>query len=78
MQIPLHHYGRIADKSSMALRGIIIGAGVVEPDYTGSIKVVLHNLRDVPVVVERGEKIAQLIFEKCSLPKEMAWVDDMV
>jgi dUTP pyrophosphatase len=40
-------------------------AGVIDPDYTGEVKVVLQNL-DVnqPFVIRPGYRIAQLILEK--------------
>jgi dUTP pyrophosphatase len=45
-------------------------AGVIDPDYTGEIKVVLQNL-DVnqPFVIRPGYRIAQLILEQCVTPE---------
>ena len=38
MSIPHGYYGRIAPRSSLALRnGICVGAGVVDEDYRGAI-----------------------------------------
>jgi dUTP pyrophosphatase len=40
-------------------------AGVIDPDYTGEIKVVLQNLDTAqPFVIRPGYRIAQLILEK--------------
>jgi dUTP pyrophosphatase len=40
-------------------------AGVIDPDYTGEIKVVLQNLDGTqPFVIRPGYRIAQLILEK--------------
>jgi dUTP pyrophosphatase len=39
-------------------------AGVIDPDYTGEIKVVLQNLDGTqPFVIRPGYRIAQLILE---------------
>jgi dUTP pyrophosphatase len=39
-------------------------AGVVDPDYTGEVKVVLQNLDlSQPFVIRPGYRIAQLILE---------------
>jgi dUTP pyrophosphatase len=39
-------------------------AGVIDPDYTGEIKVVLQNLDGAqPFVIRPGYRIAQLILE---------------
>jgi dUTP pyrophosphatase len=67
--IPLGCYGRIAPRSGLTVKyGIHVGAGVIDPDYTGELKVCLFNLGSVPFEIKQGERIAQLILEKCSTP----------
>ena len=44
IRVPPGTYGRIAPRSGLAVKsGIQVGAGVVDMDYTGEIKVVLFN-----------------------------------
>jgi len=43
-------------------------AGVVDPDYTGNIVVVLRNFGTAPQSFSRGDKIAQLIVEQARTP----------
>ena len=44
LKIPLGHYGRLASKSGLAiLHHLHVGAGVIDPDYTGEVKVLLIN-----------------------------------
>ena len=38
MTIPSGYYGRIADRSGIALKGIISAGGVVDSDYRGNIR----------------------------------------
>ena len=67
--IPTGCYGRIAPRSGLAVKyGIHVGAGVIDPDYTGELKVCLFNLGSVPFEIKQGERIAQLILEKCLTP----------
>ncbi len=67
--IPLGCYGRIAPRSGLTVRyGVHVGAGVIDPDYTGELKVCLFNLGSVPFEIKSGERIAQLILEKCLTP----------
>lgn len=67
--IPYGHYGRIAPRSGLTLKfGIDVGAGVIDPDYRGSVGVILFNHSDKDFVIQRGDKIAQLILEKVSMP----------
>ena len=69
LKIPLGHYGRLASKSGLAiLHHLYVGAGVIDPDYTGEIKVLLTNTAPHAHPIVRGDPIAQLIFEKVSLP----------
>lgn len=57
-------YARIAPRSGLALKGIDVLAGVVDRDYTGEVKVILTlGTSQVPVTINPGVKIAQVIFE---------------
>jgi dUTP pyrophosphatase len=66
IQLPPGTYGRIAPRSGLAVKhGLDTLAGVIDPDYTGEIKVVLQNLDTAqPFVIRPGYRIAQLILEK--------------
>ena len=46
---------------------IHVGAGIIDPDYTGEIKVLLLNLGTEPFQILVGTAIAQLILEKISI-----------
>ena len=48
-----------------------VGAGVIDPDYTGEIKVLLINNSKHYYQVKEGEPIAQLILEKASILKQI-------
>ena len=64
--VPLGTYGRIAPRSGMALRnGIDVLAGVIDPDYRGEIHVLLYNSGKESYIVEHGDRVAQLILERC-------------
>ena len=69
LQIPLGYYGRLASKSGLAiLHQLHVGAGVIDPDYTGEIMVLLVNTASHVYNVTKGAPIAQLILEKISIP----------
>tara|TARA_R100000008_G_scaffold71036_1_gene48766 strand:- start:2048 stop:2470 length:423 start_codon:yes stop_codon:yes gene_type:complete len=64
--IPHGYYGRIAPRSGLALNhGIDILAGVVDSGYRGEICALLVNLGDKNFAYRKGDRIAQLIIEKC-------------
>ena len=70
VQLPPGTYGRIAPRSGLAVKhGLDTLAGVVDPDYSGEVKVVLQNLDPInPFVIRPGYRIAQLILEQCVTP----------
>ena len=64
--LPRGTYGRIAPRSGLAAKHSIgVGGGVIDPDYRGELKVVLFNHGKEEFSVRRGDRIAQLILEKC-------------
>ena len=64
--LPKGTYGRIAPRYGLAVKYCIdVGAGVIDPDYTGNIHVLLFNFDSKNVFrVSKGDRIAQLILEK--------------
>jgi dUTP pyrophosphatase len=70
MTVPSGHYGRIAPRSGLAVNyGIGVGAGVIDEDFLGEIKILLMNHGNNDLLVKEGDRIAQLIIEKISLPE---------
>ena len=66
MNLPEGHGAIIKDRSSMALRGFRVSAGVIDNGYCNEVKVVLTWHRDQTTAsevafIESGDKIAQLI-----------------
>lgn len=58
-------YGRLATRSGQAHKhGLNVGAGVIDADYEGVVKVVIFNHSDQDYVVSPKDRIAQLILEK--------------
>ena len=67
--LPPGCYGRIAPRSSLTLKnGLNVGAGVIDPDYRGEIKVCMFNHSNQTTFLKVGDKIAQLILESCITP----------
>lgn len=65
MELPEGVECQVRPRSGLAVRhGITLpnSPGTVDPDYRGELKVPLQNLGAEPITVERGERIAQLVF----------------
>ena len=57
---------------------INVGASVIDADYRGELGVILFSFGEEDFVINMGDKIAQLIFEKIKTPtiKETNDLDD--
>ncbi|KAG9778306.1 Deoxyuridine 5'-triphosphate nucleotidohydrolase [Exophiala dermatitidis] len=63
-------YGRVAPRSGLASKHYIdTGAGVIDADYRGEVKVLLFNHSDVDFQVNKGDRIAQLVLERIYTPE---------
>ena len=66
MQIPNGFYGQISPRSGLALmNGIVAFSGTVDSGYIGIVYVLLFNFSSKDFLVEKGNRIAQMIFKKC-------------
>lgn len=75
--VPEGTYGRIAPRSGLAAKNFIdTGAGVIDADYRGEVKVLLFNFSDEDFVVKEGDRIAQLVLERIYTP-EVKVVDEL-
>ena len=69
IQLPPGYYGKIEGKSGLNIHfGIVSLGGVIDEGYTGSIKVKLYNMSNQPVLIQKGQKIAQLIIMPYAAP----------
>lgn len=62
------YYLRVAPRSGLSLKGIDIGAGVIDSSYRGEIRVLFINNSETTLTFPKGTKIAQLIMERCEEP----------
>ena len=75
--VPNGTYGRLAPRSGLAVKNSIsVGAGVVDRDFMGELKVILFNHSDVDFEFRKGDRIAQLILERIVTP-DVVLVDEL-
>jgi dUTP pyrophosphatase len=71
--IPHGMVGLVHPRSGLATRvglSIVNSPGTVDAGYRGEIKVTLINLDpDEPIIVRRGDRIAQLLVQRVELPE---------
>jgi dUTP pyrophosphatase len=62
--IPTGYEGQVRPRSGLALRDGVIclnSPGTIDSDYRGEVGVILANLGQQPVTLQRGDRIAQLV-----------------
>ncbi len=67
LEIPAGFEVQVRPRSGLAAKkGITVlnAPGTIDADYRGEVCVILVNLSDQPFVVERGERIAQLVLAR--------------
>ena len=65
LAIPDGYVGLIWPRSGLAAKkGIDVFAGVIDSGYRGEIKVCLYNSSGVNFEINKGDRIAQIIFHK--------------
>ncbi len=60
--IPAGYAGLLVSKSGLSTKHDLISDGLIDAGYTGSIHVKLYNLGDVSYMIDRGDKISQIVF----------------
>jgi dUTP pyrophosphatase len=64
LEIPEGYEGQVRPRSGLALHHgltVVNAPGTVDADYRGELKVLLINLGAEPVIIRRGDRIAQLV-----------------
>lgn len=62
IEIPEGYFARILPRSGLSLKGVVIGAGIIDSDFRGELKVVIHYLgTDDSWSINKGDRIAQLV-----------------
>lgn len=73
------YYLRIAPRSGLSVKHLIdIGAGVVDSDYRGEVKVCFINNSDSDYQISHGDRIAQGILERIVRFDTIEVVDELV
>ena len=64
--IPEGFYGEIKARSGMAIKkGVIAFNGTIDSGYTGFVYVIVFNFSNDDFLIQKGDRIGQIIFQKC-------------
>jgi len=79
MELPEGVECQVRPRSGLALRyGLTLpnSPATIDPDYRGELRIILQNLGPDRVTLERGERVAQLVFARFEAP-EITSVDEL-
>ena len=62
MAIPNGVYLQLQSRSGLALKGVATVGEVIDSDYRGPIKVILHNFSDGCVMISKGQRVTSGVF----------------
>lgn len=79
MQLPQNYVAEVRPRSGLALKNsitVLNTPGTIDSGYRGEVHVILVNHGKEPFAVRRGDRIAQLLFQR--LPEvELSLVDSL-
>ena len=70
LEIPQGYEAQVRPRSGLAIKqGItcLNSPGTIDADYRGELKIILINLSDQSQVIEHGDRIAQMVFQKVEI-----------
>lgn len=68
VEIPKGYVGLLTSKSGLMAKHGITCRGTIDCGYTGSVKAVLFNHGGKDYIVQKGDKVTQLVVLPCWLP----------
>lgn len=77
VELPPRTVGFLKSKSGLNVNHGIIGEGVIDESYRGSIRVKLYNMSDTAHYFEKGDKIIQLVILPGVIPDTLTQVEEL-
>jgi dUTP pyrophosphatase len=72
MALPAGYEGQIRPRSGLALKKgltLVNSPGTIDWDYRGEIQLPMINLGPAPVIIRRGDRLAQLVVARVERPE---------
>jgi dCTP deaminase len=64
VEIPMDLAGTLRCRSSFGRRGVILGAGFVDPGFRGQLTLCLTNLGSDDLIVRKNDRVVQMILHE--------------
>jgi len=70
VELPMDLAGTIRCRSSFGRRGVLLGAGFVDPGFRGQLTLCLTNMGKEEIIIHKNDRIAQMILHEVRNPGE--------
>ena len=65
IELPPGHEAQVRPRSGLGLKhSLTVNFGTIDPGYRGEIRVIMFNLGRADYVIEKGDRIAQLVISR--------------
>lgn len=67
IELPAGYEAQLRARSGLAIKkglGMVNGVGTIDSDYRGEIKIPLINMGSEKIIIEDGDRIAQMVISK--------------
>jgi dCTP deaminase len=71
--IPNDVLAQVCDKSTWARRGVAVQNTIIEPGWRGYLTIELTNNSGMPIEIQAGDPIAQIIFFRLEAPTTLSY-----
>jgi dCTP deaminase len=68
VELPMDLAGTIRCRSSFGRRGVLLGAGFVDPGFRGQLTLCLSNLGQEEIMIKKNDRVAQMILHEVRNP----------
>lgn len=79
MEIPIGFEIQIRPRSGLSLKTdllVVNSPGTIDADYRGEVKIILGNFGNSPVVIEHGQRIAQMVLAPIT-QAQFVWANEL-
>jgi len=61
VEVPEGYMMQVVSRSGLSVRGVVVAnaPGIIDSDYRGEVKIIMHNQSNRAVDVRKGDRIAQ-------------------
>ncbi len=70
VELPLDLAGTIRSRSSFGRRGVLLGAGFVDPGFRGQLTLCLSNMGKEEIIIYKNDRVAQIVLHEVRNPGE--------